>query len=336
MAKENKPTQIGKQDKGYNAKSSAKGGKAKIKKTNNISSVNFANWVNAIGNIHITIPQSELNKEYNRIRNSIVRSMRRYEKMGADTSFFELPDVPKKITQASIDKIQMKAYEWAYITDRKVDLEKLPNGQIPDNWEKTSPGAVAMRAKINFYKQQKKLEKIQQKRIEDERERLRQENLDNIYWQMAEDEGMMWDDLPSSVENYALKIMSIAYDALSPEDSTAKRYHAMTKRKYNRRKAYSFSGSQLALFNVVKKKAEISIREFLDRGFTDPKKNVEYSKNLEKDFYNIAKAFEEWLWESDQYSNPKMTGLNMVINYATRDLPTSGRKKKEYAKMQEE
>ena len=296
------------------------------------SAVAFAKWINEQGNQKIKLTKEQIHTEYQRVRRNLLRNIRAYTNRGADTSFFKVPAIPKNITEKSIERLKMKQYEWNYITG----YGKVPLEEIPASWEKTSKEAVELRAQSNFYKQEQRLERIKKKLIAEEREKLRKENLDNIYWQMAQEEGLTWDDLPSASENYALKILAIAYDATNPEDSTRKRYHAMTKRKYNRRKAYSFSSKQLALFKVVQKKAETAVRAFTDRGFADPKESLKISARLEKDFYDIAKAFEEWLWESDQYSNPSMSGLELVLNYATRDLPTSGSQKKALADMRDE
>ena len=284
--------------------------------------------------------QSEIEKEYWRQRKSLLEDIRKYRSRGIVVDF-DVPEIPKNITEGSIRVLEREHNHFRYITGREMrtsvtdpEHKKVPRSE---KWERSEGRDITIQnAK---YLQARALSRKHETELAAKRAELERENLDNIFWDAAQLEGYKWEDLPSDTENYALKLMMIAADALNPEDSTAKKYRAQTKRKYNRKKAYSFNENQKALFSVVQKKAQLAYQQFQNMGIGDPnlpEKNKQYSKNLERDFADIAKRFEEWLWESDQYSNPVMTGLEIAMIALNRTQRQSGAQKRKQAEEIEE
>lgn len=299
--------------------------------------------------------QNEIEKEYWRQRKSLLEDIRKYKnrdiklqekfEVGPDKKKIQVdikvPEIPKNITEGSIRVLEKEHNHLRYITDRELraSVTDPEHKYVPrdEKWEKIE--GYNVRIQNAKYLQAQALSRKQEIELAQKRAEIERQNLDNAFWEAAQLEGYKWEDLPSDTENYALKLMMIAADALSPEDSTAKKYRSQTKRKYNRTKAYSFNANQKALFSVVKKKAQLAYQQFQNMGIGDPnlpEKNKQYSKNLEQDFAKIAKRFEEWLWESDQYSNPVMTGLEMAMIALNRTQRQSGAQKRKQANEIEE
>lgn len=275
------------------------------------------------------VPQQVLHDEYYRIRRNLMRSINAYKKEGIDVSFFDMPEAPKKVTEASIRQIGKKAAEWKYLmSGGPASFSYTKGGMVHTqrlNIAKTAPDVVSAKSQKIKKNQLKNLKKK-------EREALKKKNAGNKYYQQALAEGYSLGDIPSDTDNFALKLLMIAEDALNPEDSTRKRYHAQTKRKYNRQKSYSFNENQRALFSVVQKKAEMAIQRMIDKGFNDPEYAEDFSRQLERDFYSIASDFEAWLWASDQYNNPDMSGLDKVLHSVTKhEKKLTGSKKRRLA-----
>lgn len=282
--------------------------------------------------------QNEIKKEYYKIRKSFLEDIRKYRNRGINVDI-NIPDIPKNITEGSIRMLEKEHNHLRYITGREMRASVTNRDLIPrsEKWERSEGRDITIQN--DKFLQARALSRKHEAEIAAKRAEIERENLDNIFWDAAQLEGYKWEDLPSDTENYALKLMMIAADALNPEDSTAKKYRAQTKRKYNRKKAYSFNENQKALFSVVQKKAQLAYQQFQNMGIGDPnlpEKNKQYSKNLEQDFAKIAKKFEDWLWESDQYSNPVMTGLEIAMIALNRTQRQSGAQKRKQADEIEE
>lgn len=294
--------------------------------------IKLVQWANSQGDKQYKLSQQQLEKEYERIRYNLERSIKKYQRRGLDTSFFEMPARPSKITEGSIRKLEKKLNEWKYLTGGNIDYEK-----ISPTWSRASEEVRNFRVQNRQWLNAKTVERNQQEALNQMRAEVERNNQDNSYYKQALAEGYTIEDLVTDSENYALKLLQIAEDALYSEDTTRARYRSQTKRKYNRQKEYKFTKNQLALFSVVKKKAQLSINQFMNMGIPNDKNAMEeYSYNLQKNFYEISKEFEEWLWESDQWSNPIMKPLELVVKAMTKDTSTSGRQKKQFANMIQE
>ena len=240
------------------------------------------------------VPQKVLEAEYKRVRSNLLRSIRGYEKRGFDVSFFDIPEKPKRITEGSLRRLQNSVNEWKYYTGRPgVDSSKLgSNVQKTGKFAYRNIGARSGRDIAIKRQQAKALESL----IDED---FKLANKDNPYYQKAIDEGIDITKLPRDTDNLAIKIYEIAEEALDQGEAK--------------------TGRQQALFSVVGLKATLSIQRFNDIGVLDPNYNVVYSFNLSQlDFVAIANEFETWLWASDQYGQPNMSGLEKVIDYMTK------------------
>lgn len=254
---------------------------------------NTYNFLKGLGQ---KIPQSVKNQEYNRIRRNLVRSVKGYAKRGFDVSFFNIPEKPKKITEGSINKLLNAVNEWKYYTGRPADVSKLSRDvQKTGKFASRNIGSLAGR---DIAKKRQQAQALQNILNED----IALANKDNPWYQKAISEGVDINALPRDTDNLAIKLYEIAEEALDPGSAR--------------------TGRQEALFSVVGLKASISIQRFDDMGVLNSDYNVIYSFNLSQlDFVAIANEFEAWLWASDQYTNPDMSGLEKIVNYMTKSQP---------------
>lgn len=229
------------------------------------------------------IPQKVLEQEYNRIYKNLVRSVRGYAKKGFDVLFFDIPDKPKKITQGSLRKLENAVNEWKYYTGRPgVDASKLgKNVQKTGKYAERNIGSIAGKDIAK---------KRQQARATRE---LIEANKDNQYYKQMRDMGYDLSQIPSDMDNLAIKIYEIAEEALQAGDGKTSR--------------------QQALFSVVNLKATLSLQAFDDMGVLDEELSKVYSFNLALiDFESLAMRFEAWLWASDQYTNIDTAPLEAI------------------------
>lgn len=235
-----------------------------------------------------------IEKEYTKLRKNLVRSIKYYQKKGYNIDFITVPEKPKRITEGSLRKLAKVVNEWNYYTGRGPVNPEMLSSRVEKSGEYAyrnlaSPVAKSIKAKQS---QSKQLQSNIDKEIE-------LKNVDNPFLQQALAQGISISDMPREEDNLAIKIYEIAEAALDPGSAR--------------------NGNQQALFEVVQRKAQLSIMRFDDMGVLDPEYNIIYSFNLsQQDFYAIAEEFEAWLWSSDQYDNVDLSGLEKVVGYMTK------------------
>ena len=221
------------------------------------------------------IPQKEIEKEYNRIRKNLIRSVRGYSKKGiSSSSFFQIPDKPKKITEGSLRKLEKSVAEWKYYTGRKLTEEEYQS--LPKDITRAFQHNIGENAKrvAKLTRIDKEVQEAAQKYREDLEDQIYEKNKDNPEYQQMLEEGYSIATIPDRVTNDALglyvKCENVFYeasDALANGDHTRNWWFIQLKAE-TAMSAFLNMGVQeygsLYSFNIQHNKQGITYEEITD------------------------------------------------------------------------
>lgn len=227
--------------------------------------------------------QSEKKEYYYKLRRSLVRSMKYYENKGIILDWFELPKIPKRITDGSIRKLENITEEWKYYTGRPADISRLP-----ERVSKTGKDYYKnLRVQVESVKRQRDyLKELDSSKSVDE---ILEKNKDNPWLEKALNEGYVLSDLPKSSTNKLAKLYELCYLSISKASQVnkkAKSEHRSVQHIYS---------------NAVVRRASIAIESFNDHGGDDPSEKPRIENNLSiSRFEDLYQDLYDYIWASEQ------------------------------------
>lgn len=263
------------------------------------------------------IPNKVVKQEYNRIYRNLKRSVYGYVKKGVTTSFFKLPSKPKKITEASLRRLQKSVVEWKYYTGQRLTEEEYKS--LPSNISRSFQHNIKeLNRRAN---KQSKLSKDVEDAIKKYREELdqqvRDKNKDNPDYQKMLEEGYDIDYIPDVVTNEAINLYNMAETAYS--EATGE----LAKGNHNRN------------WWLVQLKAETALEAFADAGVREYSRLFSFNiRHSNREYADIVDTFDAALYDSDQLDkDERFSNIMSLMTGNPKNL--TARERREYDDIRE-
>lgn len=258
------------------------------------------------------IPSKVVKQEYNRIYRNLKRSVYGYVKKGVSTSFFKLPSKPKKITEASLRRLQKSVAEWKYYTGQRLTDEEYKS--LPSNISRSFQHNIKeLNRRVN---KQSKLSKDVEDAIKKYREELdqqvRDKNKDNPDYQKMLEEGYDVEYIPDVVTNEAINLYNMAETAYA--EATAE----LAKGNHNRN------------WWLVQLKAETALEAFADAGVREYSRLFSFNiRHSNREYADIVDTFDAALYDSDQLDkDERFSNIMTLMTGNPKNL--TARERREY------
>lgn len=258
------------------------------------------------------IPSKVVKQEYNRIYRNLKRSVYGYVKKGVSTSFFKLPSKPKKITEASLRRLQKSVAEWKYYTGQRLTDEEYKS--LPSNISRSFQHNIKeLNRRVN---KQSKLSKDVEDAIKKYREELdqqvRDKNKDNPDYQKMLEEGYDVEYIPDVVTNEAINLYNMAETAYT--EATAE----LAKGNHNRN------------WWLVQVKAETALEAFADAGVREYSRLFSFNiRHSNREYADIVDTFDAALYDSDQLDkDERFSNIMTLMTGNPKNL--TARERREY------